>query len=326
MRRRKKNHLAKKREEGKTMLTDKKPSMYDHGGYFYFFDVINYYKRIYKDFDMLFHSHEYVEIMYINFGEMDIEYAENEGEKTKVVTVSTGEYAVIDGGIVHKITVREKETQILNVELQYSPPVPPLCLSVKTLIENDKNFKAFFSDRERFFILTDHSNVGRHLIMLIEYLKSIERGVLESYRSPYVDFSIAALLSQVADNYVQQNELHSFTGIKYLRKATKYISENYSHPISVEKIAEQAGVSQNYLNKLFSDEYAMTVNEYLNHYKIFKAKMLLEKTDIPIAQVAAQVGYNNKQSFNKNFFRFVEMSPRAYKKFINQKNDIHWTE
>ena len=54
--------------------------------------------------------------------------------------------------------------------------------------------------------------------------------------------------------------------------------------------------------------------------------MLLEKTDIPIAQVAAQVGYNNKQSFNKNFFRFVEMSPRAYKKFINQKNDIHWTE
>ena len=40
------------------MLTDKKPSMYDHGGYFYFFDVINYYKRIYKEFDMVFYFYE----------------------------------------------------------------------------------------------------------------------------------------------------------------------------------------------------------------------------------------------------------------------------
>ena len=28
--------------------------MYDQAGYFYFFDVIYYYKRIYKNFDMNF--------------------------------------------------------------------------------------------------------------------------------------------------------------------------------------------------------------------------------------------------------------------------------
>lgn len=307
-------------------MSNEKPSMYDHANYFYFFDVINYYKRIYKNFDMTFHSHEYVEIMYINFGEMDIEYAESENGSARVVTVSTGEYAVIDGGVAHKITVRDKETQILNVELQYSAPVPPLCLSVKTLIENDKSFKSLFSEREHFFVLTDHSNVGRLLLMLIEYLKSIEQSNRESYRAPFVDFSIAALLCQIADNYVQQNEIHSYTGVKYLRKATKYISENYSHALTVQGISEVAGVSQNYLNKLFRDEFSMTVNEYVNYYKIFKAKMLLEKTDIPVAEVAAQAGYNTKQNFNKNFSRYVNMSPREYKKFINQKNDIHWTD
>ena len=70
----------------------------------------------------------------------------------------------------------------------------------------------------------------------------------------------------------------------------------------------------------------MTINEYINQFKISKAKMLLEKTSIPISEIAAQVGYNSKQNFDKNFFRHVGMSPRAYKKFITQKADIHWTE
>lgn len=300
-------------------------SMYDRNGYFYFFEITHYYRRIYKDFDMDFHCHEDVEIMYVNFGEINIIYAESKGAPRRTATVSTGEFVVIDGGIPHKIMVGNMEAQIINMEFCYSAPRQPLCLSVKTLIENDPEFRLFISLRERFFIITDLYNIGRQFSLLIEYLQSVGTQKAETLRSPYVDYSIAAILSQIASNYVQQNQLHTFTGIKYLRKATKYISENYSHLLTAEKVAENAGVSQNYLNKLFSDEFSMTINEYINHYKITKAKLLLEKTNVPIAQIAAQVGYKNKQSFNKNFFRHVGMTPRAYKKINERRMDVHWT-
>ena len=120
-------------------------SMYDRAGYFYFFDVIYYYKRIYKNFDMEFHVHDYLEFMYVNFGEITVIYMESENGPLRTTKVSTGEFVVIDGGVIHKITVGDKETQIFNMELNYSAPVEPLCLSMKTLIDNDRNFKAMIA-------------------------------------------------------------------------------------------------------------------------------------------------------------------------------------
>ena len=303
-------------------------SMYDRAGYFYFFDVIYYYKRIYKNFDMEFHVHDYLEFMYVNFGEIVVTYRESADVPWRKTKVSTGEFVVIDGGVVHKITVGDKETQIFNMELNYSSPVEPLCLSIKTLIDNDRNFKAMIAEKERLMVLSDHYNLGAQFSHLIEYLTSMEDSwnTAGSYRTTYVDFSLAAIFLQIAHNYVAQNAVHSFTGIKYLRKATKYIAENYAHGITAKKTADAAGVTQNYLNKLFSDEFSMTINEYINQFKVIKAKMLLEKTNIPISEIAAQVGYNNKQNFNKNFSRHIGMSPRAYKKFLQQKMDVHWTD
>lgn len=214
------------------------------------------------------------------------------------------------------------------MELNYSSPVEPLCLSIKTLIDNDRNFKAMIAEKERLMVLSDHYNLGAQFSHLIEYLASMEDiwNAAGSYRTTYVDFSLAAIFLQIAHNYVAQNAVHSFTGIKYLRKATKYIAENYAHGITAKKTADVAGVTQNYLNKLFSDEFSMTINESINQFKVIKAKMLLEKTNIPISEIAAQVGYNNKQNFNKNFSRHIGMSPRAYKKFLQQKMDVHWTD
>ena len=302
--------------------------MYDQAGYFYFFDVIYYYKRIYKNFDMEFHVHDYLEFMYVNFGEIVVTYRESADAPWRKTKVSTGEFVVIDGGVVHKITVGDKETQIFNMELNYSSPVEPLCLSIKTLIDNDRNFKAMIAEKERLMVLSDHYNLGAQFSHLIEYLASMEDiwNAAGSYRTTYVDFSLAAIFLQIAHNYVAQNAVQSFTGIKYLRKATKYIAENYAHGITAKKTADAAGVTQNYLNKLFSDEFSMTINEYINQFKVIKAKMLLEKTNIPISEIAAQVGYNNKQNFNKNFSRHIGMSPRAYKKFLQQKMDVHWTD
>ena len=91
-------------------------------------------------------------------------------------------------------------------------------------------------------------------------------------------------------------------------------------------IAEQSGVSQNYLNNLFREKFHMTINQYINYYRILKAKILIEKADLSTAKIAAEVGYRNKQNFNKNFLKFTNMTPREYRKLVRSRNYIHWIE
>ena len=307
------------------MSPHKQYSMYFQPNHFYFFDVINFYKRIYKDFDMCYHSHTYVEIMYVNNGKMDIRYREKADADERIVTLTAGEYVVIDGGLEHKITVQSKETQIINIEMKYSAPVDPLCLSVKTLLENDKNFKLFFSSQNPLFVLSDNRNLGVYLEWLIKFFTSLEKGLNESYRSSVVDFHLAALWTSIGNNYVEQNDTLTL-GIKYIRKAVSFLRKNYNRDLSAKMIADAAGVSQNYLNNLFREKFHMTISQYVNYYRVFKAKMLIEKDNFSSSQIASEVGYKNKQNFNKNFLKFTNMTPREYRKSVLSRNYIHWID
>ncbi len=301
-------------------------SIYAHANSFYFLDIKNYYRRIYKDFDMDMHTHDVIEIMYVNFGKMLVTYIDpkNNDNKLRYLFVSTGEYVFIDGGITHKITVFENETQIYNIEFIYSAPTQPLSLSIKMMTANDSNLQHLFSTQDRVFSLTDHSTINNQLLILLQQSELSHKAPNESYRSPLIDFSIAALFSQIAEEYVRENFLNSLVGIKYLRKSTKYITQNYFNQISVKDIAEFAGVSQNYLNKLFQMKYSMSVSEYLNRFKIQKAKLLLEKTNISIKQLPALVGYRSKQNFTQNFVKYTDMTPHRYKEFASRNLLLHW--
>ena len=45
-----------------------------------------------------------------------------------------------------------------------------------------------------------------------------------------------------------------------------------------------------------------------------------------VSDLALQVGYNNKQNFNKNFIKAVGLTPRSYKKYIGAKDNFHWED
>jgi YesN/AraC family two-component response regulator len=53
--------------------------------------------------------------------------------------------------------------------------------------------------------------------------------------------------------------------------------------------------------------------EQLNHLRIEKAKKMLLESNCSIAQIAAEVGYANVQSFNRFFRKFEGMPPSGYK-------------
>jgi len=96
--------------------------------------------------------------------------------------------------------------------------------------------------------------------------------------------------------------------------AKKYIAEHYDEEITLAKVAEKASVTSPYLSALFTKYEKCGFVDYLNNYRIERAKMYLSNYGIKTYQVAYKVGFKDEKYFSKQFKKVTGMSPSEYRK------------
>ena len=80
-----------------------------------------------------------------------------------------------------------------------------------------------------------------------------------------------------------------------------YINSHYMEDISIQTLADLCSINPNYAGQLFKQKMNQTFSSYLSNFRIQKAEKLLVDTDMPIALVAASVGYQDYFYFAKVF-------------------------
>ncbi|MCI7813532.1 MAG: AraC family transcriptional regulator [Lachnospiraceae bacterium] len=100
----------------------------------------------------------------------------------------------------------------------------------------------------------------------------------------------------------------------YVQKSIEYISSHYSYPITVEDIAQYAGVSRSHLFRAFQSCLKQSPKEYLISFRIKQACLLLKTSDLSITSIANSVGFDNSLYFSKAFHKVKGMSPTQYQK------------
>ncbi len=109
---------------------------------------------------------------------------------------------------------------------------------------------------------------------------------------------------------------------QYIIKAENYIKKCYADPsLSLSTVAEYLNTNATYLSKLFKDGVGTNFNDYLNSYRIEKAKSLLCSSDIKIESVAAATGFNSQQNFIRVFKKSEGITPGHYR-YLNQGSTI----
>ena len=93
----------------------------------------------------------------------------------------------------------------------------------------------------------------------------------------------------------------------------KYIENHYTEPITLSELAEIAGLNSTYFSFLFKRTFQVSVIEFVTMLRLTKAKQLLTK-EIPIKEIAEQVGYNDEFYFSRIFKKYEGISPKAYMK------------
>jgi signal transduction histidine kinase/DNA-binding LacI/PurR family transcriptional regulator/AraC-like DNA-binding protein/DNA-binding response OmpR family regulator len=98
-----------------------------------------------------------------------------------------------------------------------------------------------------------------------------------------------------------------------VKKAISYLHENFTRALSRWEIASAAGVSDDYLSRVFGRELGITPWDYLNRYRIQRSKDLLRKTSENIGNIAMQVGFKDQAYFSRVFHNLIGCSPQAFR-------------
>ncbi|WP_141502648.1 response regulator transcription factor [Paenibacillus luteus] len=92
-----------------------------------------------------------------------------------------------------------------------------------------------------------------------------------------------------------------------------YVHENYAEALSLKSLSQQYNIHPVYLGHLFQKETGETFTEYINKYRIGKAKEMLKETQLKVQEIALKVGYWETGYFYKQFKKYVGISPTDYK-------------
>jgi AraC-like DNA-binding protein/ligand-binding sensor protein len=111
-------------------------------------------------------------------------------------------------------------------------------------------------------------------------------------------------------------KIFSFQGVRHssaLRKAERYIWENYTRKISLQEIAEASGLSAPYFSTIFKDEMGENLSNYLNRLRVEKAATMLMETELTLNEIASTCGFEDQSWFSKIFKNFTGLSPGKYR-------------
>lgn len=96
-----------------------------------------------------------------------------------------------------------------------------------------------------------------------------------------------------------------------IEQAETFIQEHFDQDIGVPEIAEAIGLSRSHLMREFKKATGKTVNQYLTHTRVERAKILLK--DQSVTDTAFAVGFNDSSYFGTVFKRQVGMAPSQFK-------------
>lgn len=102
--------------------------------------------------------------------------------------------------------------------------------------------------------------------------------------------------------------------LRLAERTEAYLRQHYQAEVTNEVLAEALHFHPNYIVRCMKEIYRCTPMEYLHEYRLEQAKLLLLKTEWPIAQIAEQVGFQYAPYFSICFKKYAGISPLRFRK------------
>ncbi len=147
------------------------------------------------------------------------------------------------------------------------------------------------------------------MVMYIGYCASVQPGVFSgslSFDKLLFKYEKSGLTESLSRELMQN--------LVRLFDEEKIYKEN---DINLEKLADRLNTTRHNASQVINEHFEMNFHELVNKYRIMEAKQILDmdnQRNLNIIDVAYEVGYNNKVTFNKAFKKDTQITPSEYQR------------
>jgi AraC family transcriptional activator of pobA len=162
-------------------------------------------------------------------------------------------------------------------------------------------------------------------------MMSVFNILTEELNSRIDDFSQDVIVSQVElllnysnrfykRQFITRKAVHS----DLLQKLEAILDQYFNNEISLQQgtptvqyLSEQLNISASYLGDMMRSLTGQNAQQHIHHKVIDKAKEKLSTSDLSVAEIAYQLGFEHPQSFSRLFKTKTNLSPKEFRQSFN---------
>ncbi|MEO9571720.1 MAG: AraC family transcriptional regulator [Polaribacter sp.] len=132
-----------------------------------------------------------------------------------------------------------------------------------------------------------------------------------------LEAKVLEILAIQINNYkkikINQKNIKSDKFLKTLYKVRQFLRNNLDQNYSINHLSREFGLNENVLTTKFKKLFNCTIYQFYLEAKMTKAKELLKITQLPIYEIAEEVGYKNATHFSAAFKRYYNETPNKFR-------------
>jgi len=137
-----------------------------------------------------------------------------------------------------------------------------------------------------------------------------ERAAGSGIRHMQIDAGTAARMAgNLLVHLIECNAERLESENRLLHRVTGLLAADLADPPSVSNVARQCDISREHLTRVFRDRMGIPPGQWLRGQRMRHAHLLLRSTDLPVAEIAGQVGFLSVSAFIASFRAAFGTSP-----------------
>lgn len=124
---------------------------------------------------------------------------------------------------------------------------------------------------------------------------------------------VCLLLQEVVESFMNAMFNETDKGNLYIRKALRFMQDNYSTHLELNQVADFVGLSPSYFSSLFNQVVGVSFREQLCRIRVEESKRLLLQKDYSLVDIALAMGFPDQSYYSKVFKRIVGVTPGKYR-------------
>ena len=232
--------------------------------------------------------------------------------------VQPGDLIIIPPYLLHIINCCKGEPLIqyvIHFDLQFDP-----AKQGKLLLEEGMNYARYCEQ---------HGNLFADFPAVVSIPVPERRRVEEIFRQmgdelklrpPYWELTLKAGMLELLNLFFRCSEQSITTprraGCKNwhnLERALQYIQAHYNEPLELAAVSREAGLSLNYLCRVFKDYTHTSIHQYINTVRLVEAKRRIATGESSFKVIAAECGFSSVHLFSRIFKAISGQTPSEYR-------------